>query len=145
MIFSDLEDAVACLDRAFAEWPDVPATKPAFRKRKRSKPIVRGTGGGELFSRNPEVTLKIVGQAGFLVDARTNQIHQLNAMGLALWQLLDEPLEFSSAVLVFAGAFPDVSEAQIRGDLSGLLADLMDAGLVHRHLKGEERAPGTQL
>jgi hypothetical protein len=130
MAFSDLEDAVACLDRAFAEWTDAPATPARARRRRRQSATLNRYSGGEVFSRNPAITLKVVGEAGFLVDSRTNQIHQLNAMGLGIWQLLAAPVALPDAVSVFAGAFPDVPEEQIQSDLSTMLAELERAGLV---------------
>lgn len=135
MVFSDLDEAVACLDQAFAEWPDAPAIIPVARKRKRRRPIPNGSSGGEVFSRNPAITLKVVGEAGFLVDSRTNRIHQLNAMGLGIWQLLQAPIGRRDIISVFVGAFPDVPEEQIRSDLSAILADLNKAGLIQAEIR----------
>jgi hypothetical protein len=130
MVFSDIEDAVTCLDRAFAEWPYASAAKSAPRRRGRRKFMLNGSSDGEVISRSPGITSKVVGEAGFLVDARTNQIHQLNAMGLGIWQLLEAPIGLPDVISVFVGAFPGVSKKQIRDDLSGVLADLEKAGLV---------------
>lgn len=132
LVFSDLEDAVTCLDEAFQTWPAPQVAKAARKPRPRRRPTADGAASGEVFSRSLDVSLKIVGEAGFLVHGKTNQLHQLNAMGLGLWRLLEEAAGFEAIVAVFMGAFPDIAEDQLRADLSGILSGLTGAGLIRR-------------
>lgn len=131
LCFDDLECAVACLATS-----DLGATvrpMPAIALDEcREGAIEPALLSGEAvrYARDPAVTLKIVGEAGFLHHRPTDTLHALNRLGLGLWNLLAAPLDAENIVSIFLGAFPDAEPASVRGDVDALLATLLAKGLV---------------
>jgi hypothetical protein len=75
------------------------------------------------------VVARVVGQAAFLVDLDSNDIHHLNQVGLALWNLIAKPLDVETIVDIFQEAFPDTPEAQLRADLAAAVDRFLKSGL----------------
>ena len=72
-----------------------------------------------------------VDQDIFLVDPDSQAIYQLNAVGAALWRLLEEPIRVDDVIDVLRAAFPDVARRQIESDVNGIVSDLVERGLAH--------------
>ncbi|VVT15540.1 PqqD family protein [Rhizobium sp. EC-SD404] len=136
LVYSRVDDAVACLQTAFASWPDedhleAPTSQPAEADDISDDNDFGFTPkpGQALIARSPHVVARIVGQAAFLVDLDNNDIHHLNQVGLALWNLIAKPLDVESIVEIFQEAFPDTPEAQLREDLSAAVDRFLEADL----------------
>jgi len=142
LIYSDLEDAVRCLNEAFIDWPriepPVGATQPQKQTATISLSMASDCLKAERYRRKQAVSLKIVGDAGFLVERSANAIHMLNKMGVVLWHLLEEPVDQAALVDVIAGAFPGVRKEAIEQDIAGLVEGLCRAGLVKIVASGDE-------
>jgi hypothetical protein len=136
LVYSRVDDAVACLQANFASWPE---------EEQRVLPIACPTEpdedsddddfafapkpGQALIARAPHVVARLVGQAAFLVDLDSNDIHHLNQVGLALWNLIAKPLDVETIVDIFQEAFPDTPEAQLRADLAAAVDRFLESGL----------------
>lgn len=133
LTFSDLDEGADLLEEAFARWPeDRPTPWKAQRAPATAEPAAtpaRGH-GGMLFRRACGVSLKPVGEAGFL--AGPGGIHRLDGLGVGLWNLLAAPLGRDDIAAVFCGAFPDAPANQVRRDIGRLLDELLAEGLVVR-------------
>lgn len=133
LVYSDLEDAVECLQAAFASWPsEAPSSAPMDMARPETRPQVAampeaGGSSGPLYRRAPHVHLRVVGDSGFLANDETQHIHTLNAIGLALWNLLDQPAGRDQLCALFAEAFPDIPADTIATDI-GMLIDRLHEG-----------------
>jgi len=136
LVYSRVDDAVTCLQANFASWPE---------EEQRTLPIARAAESDEdaddddfafapkpgqaLIARAPHVVARVVGQAAFLVDLDSNDIHHLNQVGLALWNLIAKPLDVETIVDIFQEAFPDTPEAQLRADLAAAVDRFLKSGL----------------
>jgi hypothetical protein len=94
----------------------------------------------ERYCRKQAVSLRTVGDAGFLVNPSTNEIHMLNNVGLALWHLLEEPMHQAAMVTAICVAFPDTPKETIEQDVAALVPSLSQAGLVTIVASGDSRA-----
>ncbi len=91
------------------------------------------------FVRCSHVVSRRVDQDVFLVDEKTTAIHQLNAVGAAIWQLLDEPRKIADILEILHTAFPGKSRKTIKKDVKALLEDFLDEELI------EELEPGSPV
>ena len=82
------------------------------------------------FARNPDIVERRVGESLFLAEAEGEAIFQLNQTGTALWRLLAEPAGLTDAAQIFHQAFPERDYADIEAELSDLLSDLHNRGLI---------------
>ncbi len=154
LVYSDLEDAVRCLDVAFGK--ETPASPHPIQ----ANPVIRDELSGlqvkpagppapkpglPLYRRSPSVTLERVDASGFLLDSRGNGIHMLDPLGLGVWKLLETPRDASSLCDVVAGAFPETPRQKVADDIDGLLSALVGEGLIERvGASCPERIPDRQ-
>lgn len=82
------------------------------------------------FVRCRHVASRKVDQDVFLVDENTKAIHQLNAVGAAVWELLDEPRKIADILDILHTVFPGKSRKTIKKDIKALLEDLLDEELI---------------
>lgn len=82
------------------------------------------------FSQNPQVVMRDMDDAVFLVNPDTDAIYQLNATGSAVWRLMAEPATAREAVAVLGQAFPEVPEKELATAVAELIADLVGRGLL---------------
>lgn len=82
-----------------------------------------------IFSRAPGIRARRLDDDVFLV-AEDETIFHLNAVGGAVWTLLERPARESEIIEVLSHAFPDVAEDTIRADVGALLSRLAAGGLV---------------
>lgn len=133
--YSGLADAVACLEAAFAQWPDpdpIAAPGPAVTFRSAEfDHLARGTrsAGAPLGQRRGTVAHSI-GDRLYLADAKGRAIHRMDPLAAAIWAVLEVPTSSQGIEALLADAFPEVSRDQIAADLGRLLADFDRAGLI---------------
>jgi len=68
----------------------------------------------------------------FLVAPVSGEIVHLDAMGAAIWRLLEQPQSTQDIQATFAAAFPDADAERLLGDLAVALETLKAAGLVRQ-------------
>jgi Coenzyme PQQ synthesis protein D (PqqD) len=135
LIYHDLASAVACLEVAFADWPDAgPDRGDAGSIRFRladleARDLPKGQEGGPLRQRAGTVETWL-GERLFLADAKGRAIHRIDPIGAAVWLVLAEPATPDEIAEVLAEAFPDAAPDRIADDLQRLLAQFCDAGLI---------------
>ncbi|AZN72494.1 PqqD family peptide modification chaperone [Georhizobium profundi] len=136
LVYSRVDDAVTCLQANFASWPE--QEQRALQIARAAEPdedaddddfAFAPKPGQALIARAPHVVARVVGQAAFLVDLDSNDIHHLNQVGLALWNLIAKPLDVETIVDIFQEAFPDTPEAQLRADLAAAVDRFLKSGL----------------
>ena len=76
------------------------------------------------YLRNPIIVERIFDEAIFLVNPETNDIFYLNRVGMAIWQLLKEPINIVQVVATVQQAFPDVKPKKIAEDVSYLINEM---------------------
>lgn len=135
--YSDLEDAVRCLDAAFSDWPAAASPPPAAPEREHRMPDTAELASfadddGIRYERSEQATLRLVGESGFVIDRETGAIYNLNAMGLAIWRLLDGTMTEEGIVAIFREAFPETPRETISRDVRTVISGLCDAGLALR-------------
>ena len=132
LIYSNVDQAVTLLRDVFRHWPERrPVGEPDAAPPATVHPPEGDNGAvaGHL-TRTPGVREKAVGNAMFLTDPKDQSIHQLSALGAALWRLLARPCRFEDAVDVIHQAFPKRERARIQDDLRALVAGLEKRGLL---------------
>ena len=85
---------------------------------------------GPSYLRNPIIVERSIDDAVFLVNPETDAIFYLNQLGMAIWQLLKEPINIMEAVAVVQQAFPHVQAQKIAKDVSNLINEMSDRSLV---------------
>lgn len=89
---------------------------------------------GEIrFSRNPNILERQVDETVFLVNPEDDTIFYLNRLSAGIWHLLAEPTSTSDAGRIVQQAFPDTSPEKIASDVSKLVEELSEKGLIRRH------------
>ncbi|MCL4249742.1 MAG: PqqD family peptide modification chaperone [Anaerolineae bacterium] len=78
-----------------------------------------------------DVILQQFGQEALLLHVTTENVYQLNATGAEIVALLTQGISIAEAMQQLLSEF-DVSEVQLERELKGLLADLLDQGLIAR-------------
>lgn len=135
LVYSRVDDAVTCLQAKFASWPEEDFALPIERAAEPDEDAddddfaFAPKPGQALIARAPHVVARVVGQAAFLVDLDSNDIHHLNQVGLALWNLIAKPLDVETIVDIFQEAFPNTPEAQLRADLAAAVDRFLESGL----------------
>jgi len=84
----------------------------------------------ETYQRVAHVVARDVDGEIFLIDDVRGRIHSLDAIGSAVWRLLEEPMSVYDMVEVFAQAFPDRKPKQLRKYVADLVADLVDKRVI---------------
>ncbi|NNK58697.1 MAG: PqqD family protein [Desulfofustis sp.] len=83
-----------------------------------------------MYMRRSGIIIKSLDDEVLLIDEVTDSIFNLNQMGTAVWNLLNEPRTIEEIVEVLQAAFPDVSTEIIAEDTNQLLNRLVDKGLL---------------
>jgi hypothetical protein len=141
LVYSDLEEAVEALGRLLGTAGNTTGAPVVAQARRRR----RAAGGGRArgvaddlpLRRDPLAALRPAPTGVWLVRRNAGGLVHLNAVGAAVWDLLDDGATGAEIADALAEVFPQVDAAQIRADVAGLLGQMMEAGLVHP----AERAP----
>lgn len=70
-----------------------------------------------------------LGEAGVLVHLRTNQIFELNATGVRVWELIGQGCTSGEIERTLAAEF-DVDEVRVRDEVASLVGALLAQGLI---------------
>lgn len=70
-----------------------------------------------------------LGEAGVLVHLRTNQIFELNATGVRIWELIGEGRTLGDIERTLTTEF-DVDAARVHAEVSALVEALAEQGLI---------------
>ena len=123
MVYSDLEDAVDLLRRAFGAdslpAPDVTLAPPLPAQ---IEPVVHPPASLlQRYSRSPCVAVRAVQEDLFLWHATEYSYFHLNMVARAIWTLLEEPVTGADIAATLSEAFPEADPAQIAADVAALL------------------------
>ena len=123
LVYSDLEDAVALLRRAFgadslaASGVEIAPPLPAV-----ADTVIRPPASLEqCYLRNPQVALRAVGDDLFLWHAAEHSYFHLNPVARAIWTLLETPVTGVEIAGLLGVAFPDAGPDRIAADVAALL------------------------
>ena len=83
-----------------------------------------------IYTRNPEIFERTLADELILVDNEADNIFNLNPIGRAIWQFLQEPRETKEIIETLQSAFPEVEASQIQEDATCLLHNLVQQGLI---------------
>ncbi len=78
----------------------------------------------------PGLSVTLVDDDAFIVDPATDDIFHLNALGRALWKMLEQPQALAELVTTVADAFPDVPRATIDADTETFITTMVQRGLI---------------
>jgi hypothetical protein len=123
MVYSDLEDAVDLLRRAFGAdvlpAPDetVAPALPALIEAVVHPPASLS----QRYRRSPQVAVRAVQEDLFLWHAAEYSYFHLNIVARAIWTLLEDPITGTEIAEVLSEAFTDADPARIAVDVAALL------------------------
>ena len=130
--YSSVDEAAQLLMATFSNVdmtpPIAPTSSPPAQDRELS-PIETSPAGGSYRQRTGLRETRMDGEL-YLADSRTGTIHQMDAVGMAVWVLLAEPTTPQQIAAELALAFPTVSRAQIDHDVGALLDTLAKKHLI---------------
>ncbi len=88
--------------------------------------------GNTRYRRREDLAITRVEDDYFLVHPATEAIFHLNALGRAIWDLLEEPQTGEGLVAALTAAFPDTPASTIGDDVTSFLVELERARLIER-------------
>lgn len=131
LVYSDLEDAVSLIREAFGA-ADIPRLKaplgPALPLRDPDADAHPADLSLRLV-RASDVVTRQIGEDTFLWQMADRNFFRLNAIGGAIWTLLEQQQTGNCIVRALHDAFPATSEQKIRRDVAMLLGQLIQRGL----------------
>ena len=86
----------------------------------------------ERYLRSMDVSERRVGDTTYLIDARHNAIHQLDPIGAAIWRQLAGGESLENLIGILHEAYASIDRDVIERDVTDLIGDLLDMGLVER-------------
>jgi hypothetical protein len=66
----------------------------------------------------------------FLANENNGSIYHLNAIGSALWRMLEDPCSLETIIKLFINAFPDQSRKDLNQDIKALINQLEEHQLI---------------
>ncbi|MDA0341496.1 MAG: PqqD family protein [Proteobacteria bacterium] len=81
-----------------------------------------------IIERDPDTSGTEVDGEIFLIKAREEDIHHLDAIASGLWRFLEHPRDEDELEDVMRAAFPDIPQETIDADLTRTLETLIEAG-----------------
>ncbi|MFN3281231.1 MAG: PqqD family peptide modification chaperone [Tabrizicola sp.] len=135
LTYDDLSEAVACLEQAFAGWPDDLPLQPVspdrrFRLADFGARGMVGCGTRGRVRQRPGTVVAEIGGTLYLADAEGRAIHRMDGMAALIWELLADPALPEDIAADLAEAFPDTPRARIAADLEALTDRLMGYALI---------------
>ncbi len=138
LVYSDLEEAVAQVHRAFAAG-HLPAPELEIDAPLPPDPIEGDVSLADLsgvYCRAAEVSAREIGEDVFLWQMEGRNFFRLNPVAGAVWDLLEEPATGHEIAATLMDVFADTPAEIIAADLSALLGQLSARGLVTASLSG---------
>ena len=80
--------------------------------------------------RNPAIAAREMDDDVFLVSTDNEAVFHLNAVGAAIWKLLETPADEADVAQTLIDAFPDIPADQVRQDVQSLFRDLDHRGFL---------------
>ncbi|TRW96255.1 PqqD family peptide modification chaperone [Paracoccus sp. M683] len=133
LVYSDLEDAVSLLRRAFGGERMLPEGLPVGPARQLvQQPLVREipVDPARSWQRIEGTILHQRGSAGFLARKDGATIWTLDRTALAVWMMLEHPGSAAGMAEILAEIFPDQPRRRLARDIARLLAGLWAEGLI---------------
>lgn len=123
LVYSDLEEAVALLRKAFGAGGlaesgiEIAPSLPAMLD-----PVIRRPALlGQFYLRSPQVAVRLVQDDLFLWHAAEHSYFHLNPVARAIWTLLETPITGAEIADMLAVVFPDADPDRIAADVAALL------------------------
>ncbi len=129
LVYSDLEEAVALLRRAFTGARDADIAPPLPPATPETAEVA-GIDPDTPWHRTGDAVIRRVGGSSFLWRPGDTTLWQMNRMAEAVWAALEIPGSARDVAEILADLFPGTPEARILADVSALLATLADRDLV---------------
>jgi hypothetical protein len=131
LVYGSAEDAAALLRDAFkGALDEIDADQPARVSTRKRRSTTAPLSEGAVIHRRPGAHARERDGQAFLTDAEELVIFHLNAIGAAIWRLLEQPAPFGELSAILAAGFPERDPAELAADLSRLIRDLAASGLV---------------
>lgn len=89
----------------------------------------RGIAAGR-WRQRPGLSVTLVDDDAFVVNPETDDIFHLNALGRALWKMLEHPQTLAELNATVADAFPDTPRATISADTEAFMMTMSQRGLI---------------
>lgn len=83
----------------------------------------------QVLRHHPDVVSSRLGEAGVLVNLRTDRILELNATGIRIWELIGEGLSLGAIAAQLRLEF-EVTPAEVEQEIARLVDELAREGLV---------------
>lgn len=134
LAYSDLEDAVSLLRRAFDTDSPVAANVPIAPPLPAGiAPVVRPPASLAIpYRRSPQVAVREVQDDLFLWHAAEHSYFHLNPVARAIWALLEEPIRGQDIVDLLVEVFADIAPDQIAADVANLLGAFEAESLIDK-------------
>jgi hypothetical protein len=133
LVYSDLEDAVALIRRAFGDAAPIAdgiTIGPVLRD-VATQPLPQAKQSPDIsWSRLPDVVIQRKADSAFLWQPGQQRIWHMNRLGLAVWTLLEIPGTAQEIGGLLHEQFPDEDEGSLIRDVNALLQALADDGLI---------------
>lgn len=135
LVYSDLEDAVTLLHRAFSG-PDLfdpsltIAEMTTPQEVQNTEPPAPPVAATDPWRRSPHVAVRHLGQSHFLWMPDDPMLWELNLLGSAIWALLEIPGSAHDLAEALAEVFPDQPTDRVLADVRLLLGQLLANGLI---------------
>lgn len=136
LVYADLEDAVRLLRRAFGGATALDTAVdvgPPLAWRNVDHQTARAVGRHLVWEWAPGVVLRRHGESAFLWRPEDAVIWHLNAVGAAVWALLEQPGSATDIAADLAELFPGVAQDTLLRDSARLLGALRRKGLIRRY------------
>jgi hypothetical protein len=134
LVYSDLEDAVALLQAAFAgndgRAADAAQILPPLPPAATTAPETKPASASIRFRRSPAVATRRVGEAAFLWRPDDAMLWHLNLTAQTIWHLLAKPATGRKLARDLHLVFPDVPQERLMQDICALLGQLYAEGFI---------------
>lgn len=131
LVYSGLEEAVACLQAGFRDWGGASEVREGEARRFGPARLdVRPDAPGPSVVQRAGVVERRIGEGLYLADPEGRAIQRMDPLAAAIWGMLEEPATPGEVEEALAEAFPGTPRERIAADLRALLERLSEAGLV---------------
>lgn len=87
----------------------------------------------QLPQKNPDIVFRRVSEGAVLLSTEDEVYFGLNEVGALIWELMEEVSTSEELLDALVARYPDVEAGQIEADLTGLLDELLKAGMLNKN------------
>lgn len=87
----------------------------------------------QLPQKNPDIVFRRVSEGAVLLSTEDEVYFGLNEVGALIWELMEEVSTSEELLNALVARYPDVEASQIEADLTGLLDELLKAGMLNKN------------